>query len=154
MEQCKNKSLRSSGLRSKNGFSIRNKMKKNESRWMNSLPFTLVAKNKNLSKSLYGLSVPITKVYNDVPFISLKNTAYVSFDYENFCHTDIDISKLIKFKKPSTIPTIYKSQSGNLSEYFVVSFHQYESDTKCRLLIIIHRNFIYFLKNLLTMNSH
>lgn len=114
MEQCNTKSLRSTSSRSKNGFSIRNKLKKNESKWMSSLPFSLVAKNKNLSKSLYGLTEPITKISYDAPFIDLKNTAYVSFDYESYCNTDIDISKLTKFKKSSIIPTRNRSNSEAL----------------------------------------
>lgn len=96
-----------------NGFTFRSKYNKTKLKWMNSFPFTLAATSENLSQNLYGLSKPLTDVSYDLPFNELKNTEYVSFDYESYCDTSsTNPLKLIKSKKSNAQQESKKSKAA------------------------------------------
>ena len=77
-----------------NGFTYRKKLKKHQIRVMNKLPFSLIATNEQLSQSLFGTS-QVQCLNFEMQNIELKNTNYVSFDYEKYCNQLI-VEKFIR----------------------------------------------------------
>lgn len=77
-----------------NGFTYRKKLKKHQIRVMNKLPFSLIATNEQLSQSLFGTS-QVQCLNFEMQNIELKNTNYVSFDYEKYCNQPI-VEKFIR----------------------------------------------------------
>ena len=50
-----------------------------------SLPFSLIAKRKNLSHAFFGSSFDLNNNVENTNTLKLKRTEFVSFEYEKYC---------------------------------------------------------------------
>ena len=69
-------------IQKENGFIYRKQTSKSK-RIRNELPFSLISNCENFSQNLYGIPA-LTSLNFDIPVENLKNTKYVSFDYEKY----------------------------------------------------------------------
>ena len=60
-----------------------------QSKFLLSLPFSLISKRKNLSDAFFGSSFDLNIIDVNIPAIQLKKTEFVSFDYEHYCNSKI-----------------------------------------------------------------
>lgn len=80
-----------------NGYFLRKKSSRNQQKLISRLPFSLIAQHNKLSKSFYGI-LPY-KGFSDVQFKDIKNTMYISHDYEQYCNRDLPVKCLKRTKK-------------------------------------------------------
>lgn len=74
-----------------NGFNFRKKLNKEQRKFATRIPFSLIAKNKSLSKNLFGI-VTTNELDFNIQAKPLSNTHFISFSYEEY------INKIIKPK--------------------------------------------------------
>ena len=73
------------------GFKFRKKLNNEQRKFATRIPFSLIAKNKSLSKNLFGI-VTINQLDFNVQAKTLSSTHFISFSYEEY------INKIIKPK--------------------------------------------------------
>ena len=72
--------MKKSQIQNENGYRFRTKLKKKQKDFVFSFPFSLIAVNKKLSQSFFGMA-PIETLDFNVDAKKLNNLKFVSFDY-------------------------------------------------------------------------